>query len=76
MGKRGGKDVVSRRSVASSAADSLGWFLSGVSDPELAQSRLSHHVGVLVLQLVQLFALLPQKQDSADGRTSQRIKIK
>lgn len=24
----------------------------------------SHHVGVLVLQLVQLFALLPQKQDS------------
>ncbi len=25
----------------------------------------SHHVGVLVLQLVQLFALLPQKQDSA-----------
>lgn len=27
--------------------------------------RSSHHVGVLVLQLVQLFALLPQKQDSA-----------
>lgn len=26
--------------------------------------RSSHHVGVLVLQLVQLFALLPQKQDS------------
>ena len=25
---------------------------------------LLHHVGVLVLQLVQLFALLPQKQDS------------
>ncbi|KAF3858639.1 hypothetical protein F7725_011840 [Dissostichus mawsoni] len=26
--------------------------------------RSSHHVRVLVLQLVQLFALLPQKQDS------------
>lgn len=25
----------------------------------------SHHVRVLVLQLVQLFALLPQEQDSA-----------
>lgn len=29
--------------------------------------RSSHHVGVLVLQLVQLFALLPQKQDSVVG---------
>lgn len=38
------------------------------------QSRRSHHVGVLVLQLVQLFALLPQKQDSADGRTSIEMK--
>lgn len=47
-----------------------------VSDPEAVQSRLSHHVGVLVLQLVQLFALLPQKQDSADGRTSERVKKK
>lgn len=36
------------------------------------RSRRSHHVGVLVLQLVQLFALLPQKQDSADGRRSMK----
>lgn len=43
------------------------------SDHEPVQSRLSHHVGVLVLQLVQLFALLPQKQDSADGRTSEGV---
>lgn len=35
-----------------------------VPDPERVRSRRSHHVGVLVLQLVQLFALLPQKQDS------------
>lgn len=58
----------------------IGGRLSGlvcpVSDPEPDQSRLSHHVGVLVLQLVQLFALLPQKQDSADGRTSERVKKK
>lgn len=30
--------------------------------------RSSHHVGVLVLQLVQLFALLPQEQDSGKER--------
>lgn len=42
--------------------------------PSGFQSRRSHHVGVLVLQLVQLFALLPQKQDSADGRTSIEMK--
>lgn len=54
----------------------LSGLVCPVSDPEPDQSRLSHHVGVLVLQLVQLFALLPQKQDSAEGRTSERVKKK
>lgn len=60
-----GEEVSSRRSLAVS----LGCFLF-LSDPEPDRPGLSHHVGVLVLQLVQLFALLPQKQDSADGKTS------
>lgn len=38
--------------------------------------RSSHHVGVLVLQLVQLFALLPQKQDSVvEGKRSKYMNV-
>lgn len=57
---------------------SSSWLSMFLLPSEKSKSFLlmsSHHVGVLVLQLVQLFALLPQEQDSINKRHNKQIKV-